>query len=90
MAMTMTQPPSGEWRGWSAPRNRRSAPEELSHPAYFSHIARHDLSEIRAGEFQAELACCTPIARGSGWCARTCVSTPAPPAYLLLPWSRLA
>ena len=54
----------------------------MSHPAYFSHIARHDLSEFELGEFQAELARCTPIARA--WLVRKNLREhPQRRAYLL-------
>lgn len=54
----------------------------MSHPTYFSHIARHDLSEFELGEFQAELARCTPIARA--WLVRKNLREhPQRRAYLL-------
>ena len=65
-----------------AQESEERAWEELSHPAYFSHIARHDLSEFELGEFQAELARCTPIARA--WLVRKNLREhPQRRAYLL-------
>ena len=65
-----------------AQESEERAWEELSHPAYFSHIARHDLSEFELGEFQTELARCTPIARA--WLVRKNLREhPQRRAYLL-------
>jgi hypothetical protein len=65
-----------------AQESEERAWEELSNPAYFSHIARHDLSEFELGEFQAELARCTPIARA--WLVRKNLREhPQRRAYLL-------
>ncbi|WP_343626828.1 M48 family metallopeptidase [Roseateles puraquae] len=47
------QAQEGEERAW----------EELQEPAYFSRVARHDLSTFELAEVQAELARCKPVAR---------------------------
>ena len=63
-----------------AQESEERAWEELSHPAFFSHIARHDLElswgvSGRAGPLH-------PIAR-AGWCCKNLREHPPAPFYLL-------